>query len=241
MDSPFVAPGNIRIVCDVTMSLYILALLHVMSCQPGMNTLNHLFCNTYKCIEANVAGLVKLVCTGCRACRFHRTINKKVVPEGRIPLPTEPMDTWMINFMVLRKELTFKERKISAAFNITDLYSDLFISYLVPNQTAKTVINCLKDIFPKMSVPRKIVSNNAQALCKNSGVLHFLKTKNVRIVTTTTTHYSAANKVERLHKLPRESLQVVKETFRRDSQLIQYVSRSYQNDKLKTTYVITPS
>jgi hypothetical protein len=71
MDLPFDAPGNIRIVCDVTMSLYILALPHVMSCHPGMNTLNHLFRNTYKCIEANVAGLVKLVCTGCRVCRFH--------------------------------------------------------------------------------------------------------------------------------------------------------------------------
>jgi hypothetical protein len=93
MDSPLDAPGNIRIVYDVTMSLYILALLHVMSCHPGMNTLNHLFCNTYKCIEANVAGLVKFVCTGCRACRFHQPINKKVILEGRIPLPTEPMDT----------------------------------------------------------------------------------------------------------------------------------------------------
>ncbi len=57
-----------------------------------------------------------------------------------------------------------------------------------------------------MSVPRKIVSNNAQALCKNSGVLHFLKTNNVRVVTTTTPHHSAANKVERLHELLRESL-----------------------------------
>jgi hypothetical protein len=109
MDLPFDAPGNIRIVCDVTMSLYILALPHVMSCHPGMNTLNHLFRNTYKCIEANVAGLVKLVCTGCRVCRFHRPLNKKVKPEGRIPLPTEPMDTWMIDFMVFKKELTFYE------------------------------------------------------------------------------------------------------------------------------------
>ena len=52
MDLPFDAPGNIRIVCDIQMSLYILALRHVMSCHPGMNTLNHLFRNTYKCIEA---------------------------------------------------------------------------------------------------------------------------------------------------------------------------------------------
>ena len=110
MDSPFDAPGKIRMVCDVTMSIYILALLHVTSCHPGMNTLNHLFRNTYKCIEANVAGLVKLVCTGCRACRFHQPINKKVIPEGRIPLPTEPMDTCMIDFMVFKKELIFKGR-----------------------------------------------------------------------------------------------------------------------------------
>ena len=60
----------------------------------------------------------------------------------------------MIDFMVFKKELTFKGRKISAAFNIMDLYSNLLISYLVPNQTAKTIINCLTDIFPKMSVPR---------------------------------------------------------------------------------------
>jgi hypothetical protein len=73
-----------------------------------------------------------------------------------------------------------------------------------------------------MSVPRKIVSNNSQALCKNSEVLHFLKTNNVKVVTTTTPHHSAANKVERLHKLLRESLQLVKETFRRDSQFDMY-------------------
>jgi hypothetical protein len=144
---------------------------------------------------------------------FHQPINKKFIPEGRIPLPTEPMDTWMIDFMVFKKELTFKGRNISAAFNIMGLYSSFLISYLVPNQTAKTVINCLKDNFPKMSIPRKIVSDNAQALCKNSEVLHFLKTNNVKVVTTTTPHHSAANKVERLHKLLRESLQLVKETF----------------------------
>jgi hypothetical protein len=109
-----------------------------------MNTLNHLFHNTYKCIEANVAGLVKLVCTGCRACRFHRPINKKVIPEGRIPLPTASMDTWMIDFMVFKKELTFKGWKISAAFNIKDLYSNLLISYLVPNQI---LFRLLQDIY----------------------------------------------------------------------------------------------
>ena len=49
------------------------------------------------------------VCTGCRVCRFHRPLNKKVKPEGRIPLPTEPMDTWMIDFMVFKKKLTFYE------------------------------------------------------------------------------------------------------------------------------------
>jgi hypothetical protein len=42
------------------------------------------------------------------------------------------MDTWMIDFMVFKKELTFKGRKISAAFNIMDLYSNLLISYFDP-------------------------------------------------------------------------------------------------------------
>ncbi len=81
-----------------------------------------------------MAELVKLVCTGCRACRFHRPINKKVTPqgripegrpEGRIPLPTEPLDTWMIDYMVFQKDLTFKGRKIGAASNSMDLYSNL--------------------------------------------------------------------------------------------------------------------
>ena len=99
-----------------------------------------------------------------------------------------------------------------------NLYSNLLISYLVPNQTAKTVIKCLRDIFPKMSIPRKIVSDNAHALCKNSEVLRFFTTNNLKVVTTTTPHHSVANKVKRLHKLLRESLQLVKETFRRDSQ-----------------------
>jgi hypothetical protein len=80
------------------------------------------------------------------------TYQLKNVPEGRIPLPTEPMDTWMIDVIIFKKELKFKGRKISAAFNIMDVYSNLLISYLVPNQT-EAVINCLKNILTKMKMP----------------------------------------------------------------------------------------
>ena len=120
-----------------------------------------------------------------------------------------------------------------------NLYSNLLISYLVPNQTAKTVIKCLRDIFPKISIPRKIVSDNAHALCKNSEVLRFFKTNNLKVVTTTTPHHSAANKVKRLHKLLRESLQLVKETFRRDSQFDMHPGAvSYTHLTLPTIYSV---
>jgi len=193
-----------------------------MSAHYGMNTLNHIFSNTYKCIEGSTQGFVKLVCTACRSCRFHRVPNKKVVPEGRIPLPNVPNDTWMIDFMVFKQEQTFQGRKVAAAFNKLDLYSNILISIPVKDQTADTVIQCLKKTFALFNVPRKIVSDNAQALCRNPQVLHFLKTHNVKTVTTTTAHNSHANKVERLNKILRDTLKLVQETFKREKQFDMY-------------------
>ena len=219
---PFTAPGNLRIVCDAQMTMYILSLMHVMSCHYGQNTLYHLFANTYKCVEANTQGFVKIVCNGCRACRFHRPINKKNIPLGRVPLPSAPNDTWMIDHMVFERGQTYQGRKIAAAFNIMDLFSNVLFSYLVKDQTHKTVIRCLSDLFAKHGVPRKIVSDNARSLNKNAEVLHFLKEAGVQVVATTTPYHSKANKVERLHKLLRETLVLCKETFKKKSQFEDY-------------------
>ena len=218
----FTAPGNLRIVCDADMTIYILSLMHVMSCHYGQNTLYHLFANTYKCVEANTQGFVKIVCNGCRACKFHRPINKKNIPIGRVPLPSAPNDTWMIDHMVFERGQTYQNRRISAAFNVMDLFSNMLFSYLVKDQTHKSVIKCLSDLFAKHGVPRKIVSDNAKALNRNAEVLHFLKKSGVQVVTTTTPYHSKANKVERLHKLLRETLVLCKETFKKKSQFEDY-------------------
>jgi len=222
MGVDFDHPGNLRIVCDADMTIHILSLIHVMSGHFGMNTLNHAFTNTYKCIDRSTQGFVKLVCNACRSCRFHRQTNKKVVPEGRIPIPSVPNDTWMIDFMVFKQEQTFKGRKVAAAFNIVDLFSNLFISIPVANQTSSTVINCLKQVFAQFNVPRKIVSDNAKALCRNPEVLHFLKINNVKQVATTTAYNSQGNKVERMHKTFRDTLKLVQETFKREKQFDMY-------------------
>ena len=218
----FEHPGNLRIVCDAKMTIHILCLIHVMYGHFGMNTLNHTFINTYKCIEKSTQGFVKLVCTACRSCKFHRQTNKKVVPYGRIPLPNVPNDTWMIDFMVFQREQTFNGRKVAAAFNVVDLFSNLFISIPVKNQKAPTVIECLKFIFAQFNVPRKIVSDNAKALCRNPAVVHFLKTNNVKQIATTTSHNSQGNKVERMHKTFRDTLKLVQETFKREKQFDLY-------------------
>ena len=165
-----------------------LALIHVMSCHHGMNTLNHLFTNTYKCIEGSTQGYVKLICTGCRSCRFHRNINKRNLPEKRIPLPHAPNEVWMVDFMVFKQEQTFKGKKMTAAFNIMDLFSNLLISYPTKDQQSDTVINCLKQTFAMFNIPRKIVSDNALALFINPDVIQFLKNNNIQIITTTTAH-----------------------------------------------------
>ena len=219
---PFDHPGNLRIVCDAKMTIHMLALIHVMSCHHGMNTLNHLFTNTYKCIEGSTQGYVKLICTGCRSCRFHRNINKRNLPEKRVPLPHAPNEVWMVDFMVFKQEQTFKGKKMTAAFNIMDLFSNLLISYPTKDQQSDTVINCLKQTFAMFNIPRKIVSDNAQALFINPDVIQFLKNNNIQIITTTTAHNSKSNKVERLHKIFRETLQLVKETFRRETQFDMY-------------------
>ena len=221
-NQPFDAPGNLRIVCDKPMTLYIMAVLHVMSSHPGQNTLNLLFTNTYKCVEGSAQSYVKIICTGCRACRFYRPSHTKTVPEGRIPLPEQPCDTWMIDFMVFEQNQTYFGKKVAASFNILDLYSNLLISYLCPNQTHQTVILCLRQLFSHMKPPRKIVSDNAKQLCRNTEVINFLKKNGIEVIATTTPYHSRANKVERAHKLLREVLQLMKETFRRSTQFDLY-------------------
>ena len=238
---PFDHPGNLRIVCDSKMTIHILALIHVMSCHYGMNILNHTFNATYKCIEGSAQGFVKLVCTGCRSCQFHRNTNKKVVPELRIPLPNQPNDVWMIDFMVFKQEQTFKGRKVVASFNVMDLFSNIFISIPVKDQKAATVIECLKMIFAQYNVPRKIVSDNAQALCRSPEVLHFLKSNNVKVVATVCAHRSSANKVERLHKIFRETLQLIQETFRRETQFDMYYTVVHMINSRPLTLSLHPN
>jgi len=214
--------SNLRIVCDARMTIHILSILHVMTGHCGMNTLNLTFTDSYKCIEKSTQGFVKLVCTACRSCRYHRQTNKKVVPEGRIPIPNVPNDTWMVDFMVFKQEQTFNGRKVAAAFNIVDLFSNLFISIPVKDQTTATVIDCFKRIFAQFNVPRKIVSDNATSLCRNPDVLRFLKASNVKQVVTTTAYNSQANKVERMHKTFRDTLKLVQETFKREKPFDMY-------------------
>jgi hypothetical protein len=217
-DKPFEHPGNLRIVCDSKMTIYILSVLHVMSSHWGQNILNHAFSNTYKCVEGSTQGYVKLVCTGCRSCQFIRNTHKKVLAEGRIPLPDSPNSCWMVDHMIFKQGQTFNGRKVVAAFNIMDLFSNLLISVPVKDLTAKTTIECLKRIFAQFNIPRKIVSDNHTALCRSPEVLHFLKSNNIKQVVTVTSHSSQSNKVERLHKIFRETLLLVQETFKRSSQ-----------------------
>jgi len=175
-----------------------------------------MFKHTYRCIDGCTQGFVKLVCTGCRSCQFIRATNKKVVPEGRIPLPSSSNVCWQMDFMVFKEGQTFNGKKVTASLNIIDLYSNFLISHLVPDQTSKTVINCLKRTFAMFNTPLKIVSDNATAICRSPEVLHFLKTNGVRQVTTITSHNSKANKTERMHKLMRETIKLFQETFRRE-------------------------
>lgn len=218
----FSISSNLRIVCDASMTIHILSLLHVMNGHCGMNTLNLAFTDTYKTIEKSTQGFVKLVCTACRSCRYHRQTNKNAVYEGRIPFSKTPNDTWSIDFMVFKQEQTFKGRKITAAFNVVDLYSSLFMSYPVKDQTSSTVIDCFKDIFAKFNVPRRIVSDNATSLCRNKDVIEFLKANNVKEVVTVTAYNSQANKIERFHKTFRDTLKLLQETFRRKTMFDMY-------------------
>ena len=220
---PFDAPGNIRIVCDTKMTLIILSLLHVMGGHYGINTLARLFSQTYKSNHA-LQGYAKMVALGCRACRFHRPVNRKTVPPGRVPLPPFPYHTFQMDHMVFKKDLYWKGKKIEAALNIVDLYSNLLISFLVPDQKATTTIKCLKELFSKMPAPFKMVSDNGPALCAHREVLAFLKSKGVQTVTTITPYNSRGNKTERIHKTLRETLALVKETFQRKSQFDMYFS-----------------
>ena len=221
---PFDSPGNIKIVCDSTMTIQILSILHVTNCHYGQNLLNHVFQLTYKCINGSTQSYVKLVCQGCKSCQFIRATNKKIVPPGRIPFPTGPNQIWCVDFMEFKGGQTFEGKKVDACFNIMDLYSNFLISYLVKDQTAKTVIDCFKRTFAVFNSPVKILSDNASSICKNPEVIHFLKSNNVKQLATICSHNSKGNKIERLQKLFRETLMLVQETFKRTSQFEMFYS-----------------
>ena len=110
--------------------------------------------------EFKTQSFVKLVCSACRSCRFHRVSTKRILPELRIPLPNVPNDTWMIDFMVFKQDQYFRGRKIVAAFNIMDLFSNLLISVPVKDQKAETVIN--SQLFPWF--------NKGADVCLNDGI-----------------------------------------------------------------------
>jgi hypothetical protein len=218
---PFDAHGNMRIVCDSTMTLTILSLLHLMGGHYGINTLARLFAITYKSSDS-IQGFAKIVASGCKSCMLHRPVNKRTVPPGRIPFAPFPLHTFHMDHMCFKKEQYWKGKKIEAALNITDLYSSLLISFLVPDQTHQTTIKCLKELFSTMPAPVKMVSDNGPALCSNKDVFAFLKSKGVKAISTITPYNSKGNKTERIHKTMRETLALVQETFQRKSQFDMY-------------------
>ena len=212
---PFHAPGNLRIVCSTRMTLIIMSILHIMGGHYGINTLARLFAITYK-TKGSITGFAKIVALGCRACRLHRPTNKRNIPMGRIPIPSEPNHTWHMDHVIWKKEcVLIKGKRYEGALNIVDLYSNLLISHLVPDVKAETTIECLKQTFSIMPAPLKIVSDNATGLCSNLQVATFLKSKGVQNISTITPYNSKGNKTERMNKILRETLQLVRETFRR--------------------------
>ena len=211
---PFDAPGNLRIVCDMKMTLIIMSFLHIMGGHYGINTLARLFSSMYR-TEGSVVGCAKIVALGCRACRLHRPVFKKTVPIGRVPLPSEPNHTWHMDYVVWKQETTHKGKKLAAALNIVDLYSNLLISHLTPDQSAETTIKCLKTTFMTIPAPTKIVSDNGPGLCINKKVATFLKSRGVQNITTITPYNSKGNKSERIHRILRETMRLVAETFQR--------------------------
>jgi len=212
---PFHAPGNLRIVCSSKMTLIIMSILHIMGGHYGINTLSRLFALTYK-VKGSITSFAKIVALGCRACRLHRPTNKRNIPMGRIPIPSEPNHTWHMDHVIWKKEsVLVKGKRYEGALNIVDLYSNLLISHLVTDVKAETTIECLKQTFSIMPAPVKIVSDNATGLCANTQVAKFLKSKGVRNITTITPYNSKGNKTERMNKILRETLQLVRETFKR--------------------------
>ena len=214
---PFDAPSNLRIVCNQKMTLIIMSILHIMGGHYGINTLARLFTLSYK-TKGSIQGFAKIVALCCRSCRLHRPINKRNIPYGRIPIPSEPNHTWHMDHVIWRKESgLWKGRKYEGALNIVDLYSNLLISYLVKDVKAETTMACLKQAFSIMPAPVKIVSDNATGLCTNAKLANFLRRKGVQNVSTITPYNSKGNKSERMHKILRETLQLVSETFKRGS------------------------
>jgi hypothetical protein len=88
--------------------------------------------------------------------------------------------------------------------------------------------------------PVQILSDNGQALIKSPEVLHFLKTNGIKQAYTICSHNSKANKIERIHKLLRESLLLVKETFKRESQFNLFYNVIYLLNQRPLTLSLHP-
>ena len=237
---PFHAPGNLRIASNDKMSLVILALLHIMGGHIGLNSLARMFGLSYKPTEGSILSFAKMVALGCKSCRLHRPVNKRNIPPGRIPIPSEPMHTFHLDHVVFSKDINPGGKKIEAALNIVDLYSNMLFSFLVPDQTVRTTIKKLKTLFSMMPAPYKVVSDNATALCGNKKIREFLRSKGVVVITTTTPYNSRADKTERMNKAQRDAMNLVRETFKRKSLLeVHEIVTEMLNSK-PSTYPLRP-
>ena len=109
----------------------------------------------------------------------------------------------------------FRKQKITGILNITDNYSSLLLSYMVPDFGAKTTLECLKQAFSFLPPPQVIVSDNASSLNVNFEVAKFFKSYGSTYIALTSPYNSRANKCEIRNQVFRNVLNMTSETFKR--------------------------
>jgi len=132
------------------------------------------------------------------------------------------MCEWFTDVLVF-SENYLGGKKIYGSFNAIDSYSGLLISYLIPDQTSKTIINTYRKMFSTLGCPKVIVSDNAPNLNLSPAVAKFLTSMGVEKIVTSSSYNSQGNgKIERVQSSIRRLMRITSETYQRSPIEIYY-------------------
>jgi hypothetical protein len=193
-----------KILLSETMTLNVMALMHCVS-HTSLNQLLSQFSKQYYIKNKTYYGHVITSC--CRVCARTKVPRSKDHIDGSLIRYSRPFEGLSIDFMKLNS-CTYQRRKTNTILSITCQFSLLNMSIIVPDETAKSVINALENLLSTLPWPVKVIlSDNQTSLCNNREVIAFCKARGIKCILTTPFASQGNSLVESSNKLMRKVIQ----------------------------------